>query len=131
MSEDDVAAVMPLHQVELHSGRVADLRSLSTEQAATALVDAFLRTGYAEAVVTDLEATRGLVRRDCRRRHVRVQTIGSGARIVVLDTARHDRWLATPEGQVYKQRAEQAAVDAMAAIAPSAPRRLPPRPRGS
>lgn len=131
VNEDEVAPVVPLHQADLHTGRVVDLRSLSPEQAATALVDAFQRSGYAEAVVADLEATRDLVRRDCRRRRIRVQTIGAGARIVVLDDARHGRWLETPEGEAYKQRADQAVMDAMSAIAPKGPRPLPPDRHGS
>jgi UDP-N-acetylenolpyruvoylglucosamine reductase len=131
VTDEKVAQVVALHQADLHSGRVANLADLSAEQAATALVEAFQRTGYAEAVVSDLERTRSLVRRDCRRRRLKVQTIGAGSRIVVMDEARHDRWLSTPDGEAYKQRADRAAVEAMSAILPSEPRPLPPRPRGS
>jgi hypothetical protein len=132
VTDEDLGQVVSLHQADLHSGRVADLSELSAEQAATALMAAFQSTGYAEAFdVFEVERTRDLVRRDCRRRRLKVQTIGVNGRIVVMDESRHEHWLETPAGQAYKNRADQAALSAMSALAPSGPRRLPPRPAGS
>ena len=131
MNDERRAEVVPLHQAELHSGHVADLTDLTAEQAATVLMEAFQRTGYAEAMVSDLDWTRNLVRRDCRRRRLKVQTIGVGSRIVVMDETRHETWLETPDGQAYRQRTEHALIDAMSAIVPKGPKHPPPRPLGS
>lgn len=129
MTEECLGQVVPIHRANLHSGRVANLAHLSLEQAATALVEAFQRTGYAEATVSDLDRTRSLVRRDCRRRRLKVQTIAAGSRIVVMDESRHDRWLQIPEGQAYQERAEEMVMDALSGLAPKGPR--PRGPQGS
>ena len=131
MSDERLADVVSLHNAELHSGHVANLADLTAEQAATVLMEAFQRTGYAEAMVCDLERTRSLVRRDCRRRRLRVQTIGVGSRIVVMDETRHERWLETPDGQAYRQRTQLAITDAMSALLPEGPKEPPLRPLGS
>ena len=128
MSDERRAEVVSLHQGELHSGHVANLADLTAEQAATVLMEAFQRTGYAEAMVSDLDRTRSLVRRDCRRRRLKVQTIGVGSRIVVMDETRHEHWLETPDGQAYRQRTERAIMDAMSAVLPKGPKKPPLRP---
>jgi hypothetical protein len=121
VDEQMSSQVVPLHRYNLHTGRVADLTHMSPEQAATVLVEAFQRTGYAEASVVDAERTRGLVRRDCRRRGLTVRTIGVGARVVIVDEARHDQWLETPDGRAYRDRVNDVINEAFAHLVPKPP----------
>ena len=109
-----VSGVEPLHR----DGRLAeplatDLSALSPERAATALADRFVRTGYAEARVTDPEAVRRMIRRDCRRRGMRVRTLAAGHVVVAIDEDRHARWLTTEEGREHQRRVDAAMIDAM------------------
>lgn len=108
------ASLRPLHR----EGRLAepletDLSALSPEQAATALVDRFVRTGYAEARVADPDHVRRMIRRDCRRRGVRVRTLAAVDVLVVIDEERHRRWLATEEGRDHQRRMDAAMIEAM------------------
>jgi len=123
---DDV--VQPLHRAPTTPGRRTDLRPLTAEQAATVLVDEFARTGCSEALVADPRAVRQLVRRDCRRRRLRVSTRLVGVTVVVVDDARHDRWLRTEEGREYARQRDDAMIAALEAAMPKTPRPNPLRP---
>ncbi|HET7665442.1 MAG TPA: hypothetical protein VFK56_05075 [Mycobacterium sp.] len=118
MSDDEGrlgrSGIEPLHR----DGRLAeplatDLSALSPERAATALADRFVRTGYAEARVTDPDAVRRMIRRDCRRRGMKVRTLAAGNVVVAIDEERHARWLTTDEGRDHQARVDAAMIDAM------------------
>ena len=121
---DDV--VQPMHRAPTTPGLRADLRALSPEQAATVLVDEFVRTGYAEAAVADPSRVRGLIRRDCRRRGLPVRTLSAGATVAVVDDERHERWLRTSKGQEYARQRDDAVSAALEAAMPNTPKPRPP-----
>jgi hypothetical protein len=118
MGDHQAAAdVQALHRAsELDHPYAADLTHLSAEQAATALVDRFAKTGYAQADVADPVAVRRLIRRDCRQRNLRVQTHGIGAVVLAIDEDRNTEWLASPEGNDYQERMGDAALIALANV---------------
>jgi ferric-dicitrate binding protein FerR (iron transport regulator) len=109
--------VRALHRAaELERPFAADLRHLSAEEAATALVDRFARTGYAQADVEDLVTVRRLIRRDCRQRSLKVQTFGVGAVVVAVDEERNSEWLASIDGIEYQNQMGDAALAALANV---------------
>jgi hypothetical protein len=110
---DPAVAVRPLYRVSAHPGRTTDLTGVSAERAATALVDEFARTGYAEARVADAETVRGLARTDCRRRGIRFRSLGVGATVAIFDEHRRGAWLETDDGKRDEQRANEAIVAAL------------------
>jgi hypothetical protein len=111
VSNDDARAVVrPLHRASVTPGLTTDLMSMSAEQAATALVDEFARTGHAEAWVVDAETVRGLARTDCRRRGLRFRSVAVGATLAIFDDERHGAWLETAEGTSYRKRADEAII---------------------
>lgn len=116
MVDDRVAAdVQALHRApELDHPFAADLTHLAAEQAATALVDRFAKTGYAQADVADPVAVRKFIRRDCRRRQLSVRTYGVGAVVVAIDDSRHREWLDSSEGVEYESAQGDAALTAFA-----------------
>lgn len=102
---------------KLDAGRSADLRHLTAELAATAMCEHFGRTGCAQADVFDPAEVRRLARLDCRRRGIRVTTLAVGHVVVIFDDARHDSFMATPQGA----RAADAALEAMARVKATQP----------
>jgi hypothetical protein len=117
--EQAAADVRALHRApELNHPFAADLTNLSAEQAATALVDRFAETGYAQADVADPVTVRKLIRRDCRRRQLPVRTYGVGAIVVAIDEDRNDTWLASPDGAEYQEQMSDAALAALSNIKP-------------
>ncbi len=109
------AQVLSLHRLrDLDDSLAANLMTLSPEAAATAMVDRFAATGYIQADVVDPAAVRTLIRRDCRRRKIKVRTYGLGALVVAVDEARHDEWLASAEGVEYQNAQGDAALAALA-----------------
>jgi hypothetical protein len=117
----------PLHRDARVGGPFrANLLNLSPEQAATALMDRFVTTGCAEAEVADPDQVRTLLRRDCRRRRLRMRTLAVGNLVLLIDDERHAKWLATPDGRRYREQANDAIVEAITAQippTPNAPRR--------
>ena len=109
---------------QLPVGHVDSLEHLSTEQAAVALVDLFLRTGSAQAHVTDTESVRKLVRRERRRRGAKVRTFATHNIIVVYDDARRDAFLETEEGQAYADAMTQRMFHAFDDLVPDPTPRL-------
>jgi hypothetical protein len=88
---------------------IRDLGHRTAEQAATVLVEEFVRTGHSEARVDDVSAVRALVRRDCRHRELPVRTYGAGSIVAVDDQERHNDWLQTTEqGREHKRSSDQA-----------------------
>jgi hypothetical protein len=119
----DGAGVRALHRAgELERPFAADLRHLSAEQAATALIDRFVRTGYSQADVADPAAVRQLIRRDCRQRKLTVQTHAIGAVVIAVDEERNAKWLSSPEGIAYQDHMGDAALTALAnVVSPRSP----------
>jgi hypothetical protein len=113
------ADVQALHRApELDHPFAADLARLSAEQAATALVDRFAKTGYAQADVVDPAAVRRLIRRDCRHRQLVVRTYVVGAVVVLIDEDRNAKWLASTEGAEYQAEMDDAALTAFSNVKP-------------
>ncbi len=99
--------VMPLGP-RLPAGHVDSLEHLSSEWAAAALTDLFLRTRSVRARVSDAATVRRLIRLDCRRRGCRVKTLGTNGNgiVVVYDDERYAAFRATDEGAAYVAETE-------------------------
>lgn len=109
------ARVLALHRLrDLDDSLAANLMTFSAEEAATAMLDRFVATGYIQADVVDPAAVRTLIRRDCRRRRVKVRTYGLGTLVVAVDDARHDEWLDSADGVAYQTAQGDAALAALA-----------------
>lgn len=107
MGEDNVIGLGSRY-AQLEAGWSADLRYLTAEQAATVMCEHFRATGSAQADVSDPAEVRRLIRLDCRRRRVRVCTLAVGRVVAVYDEARHDAFMATPEGELSMDAAVEA-----------------------
>ena len=99
-------------------GMARDLRHLSAEQAATLLCADLLRRGAGHATVADPAEVRRLVRRDRRRRGVKVTTSAVGDTVVIVNEERLDAFRDSPDWE----RAEEAALIALDRVRGRAPR---------
>lgn len=97
----------------LRPGHVGSLQDLTSELAAAALTDLFLRTGYAQARVSDPDRVRQLVRTDCRRRGCKVRTLGAHGVVVLHDEERHQAFLETCEGAAYAEEMDRRVMAAL------------------
>lgn len=127
MSADELRPASPvelLAGVENPAPTAADTASDAgddTSLAALLAEHAAVRLG---AHVTDTESVRQLVRRDCRRRGVKVRTFATHNIIVVYDDARRDAFLETEEGQAHADAMTERMLHAFDDLIPDPPPRL-------
>ncbi len=105
----------------LPAGHVDSLEHLSSELAAAALTDLFLRTGSAQARVGNADEIRRLVRLDCRRRGCRVRTLGRHGVVAVYDEERYEAFLATEQGAEYRAEMERRMLSAFPSFSAPSP----------
>lgn len=119
----DVFAPLDVKRMALH---VDSLEHLSSENAAAALIDLFLRTGSAQARVADPDEVRRLVRLDCRRRGCRFRTLGAHG-VVLCEDERYEAFLASEDGAAHSAEMQRRMLSAFS-TSPSAesPLRLVP-----